>query len=104
MEMPNKSEKPHVLIIETKITGLTLAQALKVHDIPFTVFERDSEPSSHGRGWGLTIHWAIHILLPLLSQPIIDRLPETYVDLIAVAEGEKANFLFFDLRNGESRW
>ena len=97
-------EEPHVLIIGAGITGLTLAQALKSHGIHFTIFERDPEYSYRGRGWGLTIHWALDTFLSLLPQSIIDRLPESYVDPVAVAEGEKANFLFFDLKRGEARW
>ena len=102
--MSCQNEQPHVLIIGAGITGLVLAQSLKTHGIPFTVFERDPEPSTRGRGWGLTIHWALDTFLSLLPQSLIDRLPETYVDPVAVEKGEKANFLFFDIRSGESRW
>ena len=102
--MSYQNKEPHVLIIGAGITGLVLAQALKTHGIPFTVLERDPEPSTRGRGWGLTIHWALDTFLSLLPQSLIDRLPETYVDPVAVEKGEKANFLFFDLRSGESRW
>lgn len=100
----NLPKGPHVLIIGAGITGLTLAQALKSHHIPFTVFERDSAPSTRGRGWSLTIHWALDIFLSLLPPHIIARLPECNVDPVAVEEGETGHFLFFDLRSGKPRW
>ena len=102
--MSTQTDVPHVLIIGAGITGLVLAQALKSHGVGFAIYERDSDPSYRGRGWGLTIHWALDTLLSLLPQDIIDRLPETYVDSVAAAAGEKGTFPFFDLRTGERRW
>ena len=96
--------QPHVLIIGAGITGLVLGQALKKHAIPFTVYERDHDVAARGRGWGLTIHWSLQTFLSLLPQYLIDRLPEAYVDPDASARGEKGNFLFFDLQNGQARW
>ena len=94
----------HILIIGAGITGLVLAQALKMNGIPFTVFERDPSVSFRGRGWGLTIHWSLDAFLSLLPQHLIDRLPTVYVDPDASAKGENGNFLFFDLRTGKARW
>lgn len=99
--MSNQTDPPHVLIIGAGITGLVLAQALRSQGVRFTIYERDPDPSYRGRGWGLTIHWALDTLLLLLPQNIIDRLPETYVNPVAVAVGE---FPFFNLRSGERRW
>ena len=91
-----------VLIIGAGITGLVLGQALRRNGIAFSIFERDF--SARGGGWGLTIHWALHTLIALLPQHIVDRLPEAYVDPEASKRGENGNFLFFDLRSGEARW
>lgn len=102
--MASSPPSPHVLIIGAGITGLTLAQALRKNDIPFTIFERDSGPLHRGKGWGLTIHWALDAFLSLLPQNVIDRIPEAYVDPDAAAKGENGNFLFFDLKTGETRW
>ena len=102
--MSTQTDAPHVLIIGAGITGLVLAQALRNHGVRFTIYERDPDPSYRGRGWGLTIHWALDTLLFLLPQNIIDRLPETYVDPVAVGVGQKGTFPFFDLRTGERRW
>lgn len=97
-------EPPHILIIGAGITGLVLAQALKKHGIAFTIFERDAHVAARGRGWGLTIHWSLDTFLSLLPQHIIDQLPQVYVDPEASKRGENGNFLFFDLRSGETRW
>ncbi|KAL8826377.1 MAG: hypothetical protein Q9170_007427 [Blastenia crenularia] len=98
------SPEPDILIIGAGITGLVLAQALKKHGIAFTVFERDPDVSARGRGWGLTIHWSLDTFISLLPQRIVDKLPQTYVDPEASKRGENGNFLFFDLRSGETRW
>lgn len=98
------AHEAHVLIIGAGITGLVLAQALKEHDVAFTVFERDADVSARGRGWGLTIHWSLDTFVSLLPQHIVERLPETYVDPEASKRGENGNFLFFDLRSGDARW
>lgn len=97
-------EPPHILIIGAGITGLVLAQALKKHGIAFTIFERDAHVAARGRGWGLTIHWSLDTFLSLLPQHIVDKLPQVYVDPEASKRGENGNFLFFDLRSGETRW
>ena len=96
--------QPHILIIGAGLSGLALAQALKKHGVSFTVFERDPHVSYRGRGWGLTIHWSLHKFLFLLPDHLVERLPETYVDPDSVAEGDNGNFIFFDLKTGETRW
>lgn len=101
---PPQPPQPHVLIIGAGITGLLLAQSLKKHSIPCTVFERDPDPNFRGRGWGLTIHWSLPQFLALLPQHLIDRLPEVYVNPEASEAGENGNFLFFDLQSGEAKW
>ncbi|KAL8814985.1 MAG: hypothetical protein Q9223_005837 [Gallowayella weberi] len=97
-------QQPHILIIGAGITGLVLAQALKKNGVAFTVFERDSDVAARGRGWGLTIHWSLDTFISLLPQHIVDKLPQVYVDPEASKRGENGNFLFFNLRSGETRW
>lgn len=96
--------QPPVIIVGAGITGLVLAQALKKHSIPFVILERDPDPGHRGKGWGITIHWALDALLNLLPQHVIDRLPEAYVDGEATRNGENGNFLFFNLRTAEALW
>ncbi|KAL2205376.1 FAD binding domain-containing protein [Sarocladium strictum] len=93
-----------VIIIGAGITGLVLAQALTKHSIPFLIYERDPDPLHRGKGWGITIHWALNTLLDLLPQRVIDRLPEAYVDAEATENGDNGNFLFFNLKTAEALW
>ncbi|KAK0386553.1 hypothetical protein NLU13_6388 [Sarocladium strictum] len=93
-----------VIIVGGGITGLVLAQALTKRSIPFVIYERDPDPLYRGKGWGITIHWALKSLLDLLPQHIIDRLPEAFVDADATKNGENGKFLFFNLRTGEALW
>ncbi|ETN44525.1 uncharacterized protein HMPREF1541_10195 [Cyphellophora europaea CBS 101466] len=95
---------PRAIIVGAGITGLLLAQALKKRSIPFVIYERDPTADHRGKGWGITIHWALDALLSLLPQHIIDRLPEAYVDPEASRNGDNGNFLFFNLRTGEALW
>ncbi|RJE22800.1 FAD binding domain-containing protein [Aspergillus sclerotialis] len=97
------SQSP-IIIVGAGITGLVLAQSLKKHCIPFQVYERDPNPSYRGKGWGITIHWALDSLIDCLPRHITDRLPEAYVDPEATRNGENGNFLFFNLRSGEALW
>ncbi|KFX98530.1 hypothetical protein V490_02273 [Pseudogymnoascus sp. VKM F-3557] len=106
------SSPPHTLIIGAGITGLVLAQALRKRHAadspaappPFSIFERDPNPTHRGAGWGLTIHWALPDFEALLPADLLARLPETFVDNAAVAEGLTGNFLLFDLQNGAERY
>ena len=77
MSMISNSTPPHIIIIGAGITGLTLTQALKRNNIPYTVFEQDSSVSARGRGWGLTIHWSLNTFISLLPKHLVDRLVES---------------------------
>jgi 2-polyprenyl-6-methoxyphenol hydroxylase-like FAD-dependent oxidoreductase len=94
----------HILIIGAGITGLTLAQALKKRNVRFTIFERDPNRLHRGKGWGLTVHWALDTFCSLLPDHLVHCLPETFVNSEATRKGENGNFIFFDLRSGQARW
>jgi 2-polyprenyl-6-methoxyphenol hydroxylase-like FAD-dependent oxidoreductase len=96
--------QPTIIIVGAGITGLLLAQALKKHGVPLSIYERDPNPTHRGKGWGVTIHWALESLFNLLPQHLINRLPEAYVDPEAMRNGENGQFLFFDLLTGKPLW
>ncbi|KAI1103393.1 putative monooxygenase [Jackrogersella minutella] len=54
--MTKNSTKPRVLIVGAGLGGLTLAQCLRKQDIPFEIFERDTDPVSRSSGWAIAIH------------------------------------------------
>lgn len=112
--MTSPPPPPHTLIIGAGITGLVLAQALRKRHAadsptptappPFSIYERDPNPTHRGAGWGLTIHWALPDFESLLPASLLARLPETFVDPAAVNEGLTGNFLLFDLQDGSERY
>ncbi|KAF5013338.1 hypothetical protein FDECE_641 [Fusarium decemcellulare] len=99
--MTTSVEQQPVLIIGAGISGLLLAQHLRLQGIPSRVFERDADLETRGVGWGLTLHWSLPALRALLPDHLVQRLPEAYVDRSAVAEGASSAFPFFDLSTGE---
>ncbi|CCC13924.1 hypothetical protein SMACR_08433 [Sordaria macrospora] len=104
---PDSNQMPQrrVLIIGAGISGLLLAQVLKLHSIPFTIFDREPSPTARDKkenlGWGLTIHWSLAALRYLLPEELVQRLPETYVDRKAIEAGRTGTFPFYDLSTGE---
>jgi 2-polyprenyl-6-methoxyphenol hydroxylase-like FAD-dependent oxidoreductase len=93
-----------VIIIGAGISGLLLAQQLHKSQTPYKIFERDSDFSTRGVGWGLTLHWSLPALQELLPQELFDQLRDTYVDRAAVERGESSTFPFFDLSTGEKKY
>ncbi|WYZ46640.1 hypothetical protein EsH8_IX_000865 [Colletotrichum jinshuiense] len=90
-----------IIIIGAGVSGLLLAQYLRKNNVPFRIFERDTDLTTRGVGWGLTLHWSLPALRSLLPDDLVARLPEAYVDRAAVARGEASAFPFFDLSTGE---
>jgi 2-polyprenyl-6-methoxyphenol hydroxylase-like FAD-dependent oxidoreductase len=97
------SEDFPIIIIGAGISGLLLAQQLRKSNIPYQVFERDSDFSTRGAGWGLTLHWSLPALRQLLPEPLLAKLPNTYVDRAGVERGESSTFPFYDLSTGEMK-
>jgi flavin-dependent dehydrogenase len=98
--MTSDQGKP-VLIVGAGISGLLLAQYLRKSGIPFRIFERDTDLTTRGVGWGLTLHWSLPALRTLLPHDLLRRLPEAYVDRVAVEQDQVSTFPFFDLATGE---
>ncbi|GKT46112.1 putative FAD-dependent monooxygenase [Colletotrichum spaethianum] len=90
-----------VIIVGAGVSGLLLAQYLRKTNVPFCVYERDTDLTTRGVGWGLTLHWSLPALRSLLPDDLVARLPEAYVDRAAVARGEASAFPFFDLSTGD---
>lgn len=74
-----------VLIIGAGLGGLTLAQSLRKHNVPFLIFERDESPTSRGQGWSLGLSWTVE---PLLKGIITDDKPSLKAACIDYALGE----------------
>ncbi|KAK1830946.1 FAD-dependent urate hydroxylase [Podospora conica] len=65
-----------VLIIGAGIAGLTLAQCLRKHNIPFTIYERDASPTSRDQGFALGLYDLLTLLTPHLPTDL-PPLPST---------------------------
>ncbi|KAK0377455.1 FAD binding domain-containing protein [Colletotrichum limetticola] len=90
-----------IIIVGAGVSGLLLAQYLRKNNIPYRIYERDTDLTTRGVGWGLTLHWSLPALRSLLPDDLVARLPEAYVDQAAVARGEASAFPFFDLSTAE---
>lgn len=102
--LPSSLSPLPVLIIGAGISGLLLAQSLRKiggDAVPCRIFERDADLTTRSVGWGLTLHWSLPALRSLLPADLVARLPETYVDKAAVAEGATSGFPFYNLATGE---
>lgn len=53
--MTSNTAKPHVLIIGAGLGGLTLAQCLRKQNVPFEIFDRDTDVVSR-QGWAIGLH------------------------------------------------
>lgn len=93
-------DKP-IFVLGAGISGLVLAQYLRKTGISFRIFDRDDGVATRGLGWALTLHWSLPALRSLLPDDLVQRIPETYVDRAAVAEGKASRFPFFDLSTGD---
>lgn len=100
--LPTSTDLP-VIIIGAGISGLLLAQQLRKSNTRYQIFERDSDFSTRGAGWGLTLHWSLPALRTLLPAELMSQIPDTYVDRAAVERGESSTFPFFDLTTGVLR-
>lgn len=102
--MADSSFEHSVIIIGGGLVGLTLAQALKKADIPWTVYERDDAPETEkGGGWAITIHWALQALEYCLPEDMFRRLTDIQVDREQGIR-DTGRFLFLNLANAQPRY
>ncbi|KAJ5930361.1 hypothetical protein N7466_005854 [Penicillium verhagenii] len=91
-----------VIIVGAGMVGLTLAQALKKAGIPYKIYERDSSyDTEKGRGWALTVHWALAALEECLPVELFDRLESIQVDPTL---SDTRRFCFIDLATGKPKY
>ncbi|KAK4225932.1 hypothetical protein QBC38DRAFT_510730 [Podospora fimiseda] len=81
METANPASEQRVLIIGAGSAGLLLAQVLKKANIPTTVFEQDSSPTSRPRDWNFGIYWAQSRLEECLPPSLHHLVNSTQTDL-----------------------
>jgi 2-polyprenyl-6-methoxyphenol hydroxylase-like FAD-dependent oxidoreductase len=94
----------HTLIIGGGSCGLALAQGLRKHNIPYTLFERDSADAYHARprDWGSLLHWGQEYLRRCLDEELWARRAEMWVDPFYDydRQGNTAS-LMWDAKSGE---
>ncbi|KAF7726140.1 hypothetical protein EC973_009032 [Apophysomyces ossiformis] len=64
-----------ILIIGAGMSGLSLAQALKQHDIPYRIFERDERPDHRSQGWSMSLHFCLEPLKQSINPSLYETLP-----------------------------
>ncbi|PYI32368.1 FAD/NAD(P)-binding domain-containing protein, partial [Aspergillus indologenus CBS 114.80] len=93
-----------IIIIGAGMVGLTLAQALHKNHIPFEIYERDAaaaDAPAKGRGWALTVHWALSALQECLPPTLFAQLPSIQVD---PSLSDTRRFPFLDLATGRPKF
>ncbi|OTA89349.1 hypothetical protein M434DRAFT_398589 [Hypoxylon sp. CO27-5] len=91
----------HVLIAGGGIVGLTIAQGCRENDIPYTVFEKDTEETRR-HGWSLTLHWCLNALKRTIGPEAAAKLPNAVVD--KSLKTDAGNFLFLNCETAGVRY
>ncbi|KAI0381231.1 FAD/NAD(P)-binding domain-containing protein [Hypomontagnella monticulosa] len=99
--MSSEPRPMRVLIAGGGIVGLTIAQGCRENNIPYMVFERDTE-GSRSQGWALTLHWCLNALDRTIGPGIAARIPSTVVD--RTLKHDAGNFLFLNCETAEIRY
>jgi 2-polyprenyl-6-methoxyphenol hydroxylase-like FAD-dependent oxidoreductase len=74
-EMPSTPQEQRILIAGAGVVGLSIAQGLRQHGIPFTIFDRDPSRTYRSQGWALTLHWSLRSLRRLLGPDLAREIP-----------------------------
>ncbi|KAJ5332640.1 FAD-binding domain-containing protein [Penicillium brevicompactum] len=100
--MPDPTPSLPIIIMGAGMVGLTIAQAFRKANIPFEIYERDSSYNTEkGRGWALTVHWALGALEACLHAEIFNRLETIQVDPTL---DDSRRFCFIDLATGVPKY
>ncbi|CAO3615825.1 unnamed protein product [Mucor hiemalis] len=88
-----------VIIIGGGLAGLTFANSLKTHGIPFEVYERDEHADAREQGWGISIHFALPSLKQCMPKESFENL---YQKISANPETDAAmSFCFLNANTNE---
>ncbi|KAL4898682.1 hypothetical protein BDV59DRAFT_197562 [Aspergillus ambiguus] len=98
---PSPSEQ-HVLICGAGVVGLALAQGCREAGIPYTLFERDENPSSRAQGWALTLHWCLDALERTIGPERAAKLDTAVVD--SSLKEDEGNFLFLNAATSKPKY
>jgi len=89
-----------IIIIGAGPSGLTLAQTLRRHGIPYEIYERDTSSTSRPQGWGLSLQSVMEYLSRGLVPELFSKIgqvavnthdPTSYYVLMDGVTGEKLN-------------
>ncbi|KAI1098461.1 FAD/NAD(P)-binding domain-containing protein [Jackrogersella minutella] len=94
-------DKMHVLIAGGGIVGLTIAQGCRENNIPYTVFESETE-GTRRHGWCLTLHWCLNALERTIGPEAAAKLPDAVVD--KSLKSDAGNFLFLNCETAGVRF
>ncbi|KAG9676799.1 FAD/NAD(P)-binding domain-containing protein, partial [Aureobasidium melanogenum] len=89
---------PRIIIVGAGIVGLTLGQALRSQNIPFTISERDKDAEMREQGWAITLHWALPLLQKMLPQELMAEIQKCQVNA-EVAGNDTRDFKFVNLKD-----
>ena len=80
MMTTNNSNTMHVVIIGAGVSGLLIAHGLAKAGIPHTIFEAEEASTYRPREWTMALHWGLPLLERCLSEDLVKRVREAYVD------------------------
>jgi 2-polyprenyl-6-methoxyphenol hydroxylase-like FAD-dependent oxidoreductase len=90
----------NILIMGAGLAGLTLANYLQLHNIPYQVYERDASANVRPQGWSITLNFALKALKRCLPEEAFEDL-NTKISTIPEKD-EGLSFSFCDANTSES--
>ncbi|KAL7320967.1 hypothetical protein PS15m_000795 [Mucor circinelloides] len=89
----------NVLIMGAGLSGLTLANYLQLHNIPFQIYERDASADVRSQGWSITLNFALKALKQCLPEEAFEDL-NTKISVIP-GKDQGLSFAFVDANTSE---
>lgn len=75
----------------------------KKANIPFEIYERDSDIDARPQGWAITLHWALPFLRHFLDESTLEAVDAVQVDP-EVGRNDSGNFIFLNLATLEAKF